>query len=211
MWHFIAGLIIVTVAVLGITLGSGCSKNQSQEKQLEALAPAEPGIPKTMSRVEIEARLRKLTKIPPPTKLSMGAMCYKMAGPPERIDYICPSCTQRTLYVREESRQSVWFLKKELDSCRRIVKEIHGIEVNLDETEFCKNCSPDAAEPKLCLVVQVKGEKPHRTRGVTADDLTVLGEFMSGKIIHKGGQDRELPLKNYTDRLETLLGIKVKL
>lgn len=51
-----------------------------------------------MTRDEIRKRLEELAASAPPKDLSLGAMCYSMAEPPETAAYICPRCGERTLY-----------------------------------------------------------------------------------------------------------------
>lgn len=52
-----------------------------------------------MQRDEMRKRLEELAKSAPPKDLSSGAMCYEMATPPERAEYVCPACGDKTLYA----------------------------------------------------------------------------------------------------------------
>jgi hypothetical protein len=98
-----------------------------------------------------------------------------------------------------------------LPSYRRIAEDIKDFGVELDESQFCRKCSPEVKEPKLFLVVRYDGEaEPHRYEGVTLDDIQLVSEFLTGKDKHTGGQDAESPLKNYIERLEKLLGVKLE-
>jgi hypothetical protein len=177
-------------------------------------AAAEPGggtaatVTGKLTRAEIEARLRKLAESPPPKKLEMGAMCYKMAAPPERVEYVCPACGHRTLYVESESvpwpvMQAV---RGGIEACRRQVVDLGGIRFTLDEHAFCRKCAPGVKEPALVLVFRLEGEPADRRfSGVTPDDLKLLREFLTGKDRHQGDNDAETPLRDHVDRLREIL------
>lgn len=96
----------------------------------------------------------------------------------------------------------------DLPACRRQVQAIKGLTLALDESEFCRKCSPAVKEPALILIVRcVDEEKPHRVRGVSAVDLQLISEFLSGQEKHKTANDAEEPLQKYVPRLKQLMGI----
>jgi hypothetical protein len=175
-------------------------------KEPPSLAPSTP----SMSRQEIRRRLGELAKSPPPKDLKMGAMCYEMSAPPDRINYICPKCSSKTLYasVKPDRVGSPNYVDSDIPECRRMAKTIKGLTVELDESEFCKKCSPEVTTPALKLIVKYPGKDGAIvTRGVSSQDLTLLREFLAGKDRHAGDTGVETPLKNYLQRLEQLLGI----
>jgi hypothetical protein len=186
--------------------------DRPQKPELSPLDPAASPVRLAQDRITLEAlqaRLKKLAGSPTPANLNMGAKCYEIAAPPDRVDYVCPKCGQRTLYTREQGLQDA--VRLEIPEARRLVKEIRGIEVKLDESQFCRTCSPSVSEPQLILLVGVPGQKdPHRVEGVAANDLKLLKEFLQGSDRHKGDNDRETPLKDHIDRIEELLGIGPK-
>jgi len=161
------------------------------------------------SREEVQKRLAEIGKTPPPSDLRAGAMCYRMAGPPDRAEYLCPSCGQRTLYVSDRKTWSplTGLVARDLPACRRLVGEIQGLDISLDESEFCRKCSPALKSPGLILVVRYRDETgSHRFRGVTTDDLVLIREFTGGSDRHRSSNDAETPLKAHMDRLVKLLG-----
>ena len=173
---------------------------------------------KSVKRADIQQSLQKLAASKPPEVNKMGAMCYEMSGPPETAQYVCPKCGEKTLYKLgkdEDARKNYAvnnFIEYELDSCRRAAKSIKGINLTLDESQFCKKCSPDVKSPKLAIVINYEGEKePHRVEGITCNDLQLIAEFLSGADVHVSDNDAETPLKNYTKRLSELLGVEVKI
>jgi hypothetical protein len=168
-----------------------------------------------MKPAEVKARLLKLAKSPPPTELSGGACCYAMMGPLAVVEYVCPKCGEKTLYESDDgsrSGESTRNVREELFSCRRIVKDIEELNVELDETQFCAKCTPDLKSvPKIILVIHYESkEEPHRVEGVTSEDLIILQEFLAGKDKHEGDFGIETPLKDYIKRLERLLGVKIE-
>ena len=171
-----------------------------------------------MSKSEIVKRLHELEKRKPPKVESFeGAMCYSPISPPDRFEYVCPICGERTLYATKNGdRIGSGSVDCEIQSCRRKINEIKGAHVELDEAEFCIRCSPEVESPKLNIVVRFKRvENPHRVRGICEEDLQLLAEFLEGSDKHVLPMEeanvfgREQPLKNYIDRLKVLLNVHV--
>jgi hypothetical protein len=176
-----------------------------------------------VDREALAKRLQELSVQPAPKDLKPGAMCYEMVGPPDHAEYVCPKCNQKTLYALPTDGQTgsneavsnlhhaIWVLNGELTGCRQLVKEIKGLVVELDESQFCRKCHPEAKEPRIGLIVRYpKQAESHRVWGVTCDDLRLIAEFMSGKTKHAGAADAESPIKDHLKRLEELLGIKAE-
>jgi hypothetical protein len=187
----------------------------------ETALPGEKAAPtqaEMLAREELLRLLRELAASPAPQDLAEGAMCYKVAGPPERVEYVCPRCGERTLYARSDSagagdRKGDWDMMecvaRDIPACRRRVVQIRGIGVELDESAFCKKCRPDEKDPVLELVVKFAGqEQPHRVRGVSEGDLALLEEFLTGNPKHPVGAGREEALKKFGSRIRELLGLK---
>lgn len=170
--------------------------------------------PSGMTRENIEKNLKKLKKTPAPENLSPGAMCYEVAAPPQRLEYVCPDCGEKTLYAMKEyetpgDRDLDWqtsqLLEWELQTCRQYIKQIKlKINAELIEKPFCMHCSPDAVKPVLELKI-IYPDKVHSVQGINSDDLKLILEFLEGKFVHKGAQDAETPLKEHLERLEQLL------
>jgi len=161
-------------------------------------------------REEIALRLKKLAESPPPSELKMGAMCYDIAEPPDRIDYICAACGEKTLYSFESDERiaDMFMLQYELNECRRLARSLAGLGVELDETEFCMRCRPEVTEPVLVLKVRYpEGGDTVETRGVSKSDLELLKAFIKGSDRIAGDTGAETPLRNHLKRLRELLGI----
>lgn len=217
---------LIAIFVIGLATGLGWVVLRPVSASAEA--PQTPRLVYTMAaekpEVEREALSKKLEELSnqlAPPDLKPGAMCYDQAAPPERAEYVCPKCKEKTLYALAQDggtippEDSVELsriaadLNYQLSSCRRLVKEIKGLNVELDESQFCRKCHPEVKNPQLGLIVRYSGQKtPHRVWGVTSGDLRLLVEFMAGKTKHVGERDSETPLKNHLKRLEELLGVK---
>ena len=155
------------------------------------------------SSADYQQRLQKLAASEPPKELSLGAMCYKTAMPPDRFDYVCPTCKAKTVLANpKRSRNS-----RELDACRRQLKQIKGLKAELIETGFCATCFPKAKVPSLDLVIHNADGTSHRVNGISSNDLLLITEFLAGETKHKGSQGRETPLKDHLPRLRQLLGL----
>ena len=207
-------LAMVLIAVLLTLSGVGAQNTNSRTRKPHATEVSESD---SVKRSDVRKRLLKLSEGRPPHDLSMGAMCYEMAAPPDRMEYICPKCGEKTLYASGKEDDSarlyrgMGFLHWDLPACRRIVEQIKGIQVQLDESQFCARCSPDVETPVLVLVVRYEVEKePHRVEGVKLEDLQLLSEFLSGSTKHEGDFGIETPLKDHLERLEQLLGVKLE-
>ena len=102
----------------------------------------------------------------------------------------------------------------QIPACRKLAKEIrdHNLSVKLDETRFCQRCAPDQNQgtPYLVLIIHYTGEKEvRRLTHVKTNELRLIVEFISGKRTHVASDGRESPLKNFLERLEFLLGVKM--
>jgi hypothetical protein len=184
-------------------------------------AKAEPGGPVpgpaaiARTRADLKAMLEELARREPPKDLNLGAMCYDMKAPPDRVDYVCPACGERTLYAlrpAEGERKAdfglIQAVLQDVPNCRRLVRGIRGVALKLDESRFCAKCAPGAAEPELGLVVtHAEDGKERRTWGITSRDLLILDAFLKGEDKFKGAFDREEPVRDHRARIEQLLGL----
>lgn len=162
-----------------------------------------------LSRPELEKKLQDLAKAPPPTKLAPGAMCYEAAASFDRIEYVCPTCQEKTLYKAE----GAWAVQESLqqaDAYRRLAKQLQelGLVCKLDESAFCKKCGKGQAKKCFVLEVQCQGESAlHRTELREPGELLMLLEFLQGKTKHVGATGGERPLKDFLPRIQELLGL----
>jgi len=211
MIYILSGLLVMLLVLTLIFSGVGRTAGSSPRSHYihsEAFA-AEKGS-QGLSREETKAKLKKLSESPPPKDLKMGAECYKVAMPPDRAEYLCPVCGERTLFVSEKGRNTdAAFITRELADCRRLVKEIKGLEVSLDESQFCRKCSPSAKNPSLILIVRYRGSgAPSKCPNIRKEDLVLIREFAEGKDRHKDSYDFETPMKDHLKRLNELLGVQ---
>lgn len=164
---------------------------------------------KSLSRDQVRERLGELAAAPVPKLNTVGAMCYEPAMLPTRAEYVCPACGERTVY--ELGMAST--VQEQLPSCRREFQELEkvaGEAVELDESQFCRKCQPEVETPALVLTTTYGDGSEHEVPGVTAGDLRILREFLSGKRVHTTFNDAEQPLKDHLERLEELLGVKLR-
>jgi len=211
------GYIAIAIAVffLAILLGfsSGCKKNSNREYEKQKMVMSEKA--GFIHRSDIHNVLIALSKTEPPKNLRVGAQCYSTEGPSSVVQYVCPKCGEKTLYKLSEVADTLCinsFIERELESCRRIVKAIKNLNIILDESQYCRKCSPNVKSPKLALIVKYSDEEAlHRCEEITIDDLRLLNEFLSGEYKHVSDYDAETPLKNHVKRLSELLGVEIEL
>ncbi|HEY3321151.1 MAG TPA: hypothetical protein VGP72_11845 [Planctomycetota bacterium] len=219
-------VLLAALAVLLLLLVlAGCGKKDKPEPPPVTPAPppaqnAEPTQTGSVkSRADVEKRLQKRATAPAPTELKVGACCYKPAAAEPKVDYACPKCGEKTVYAVDNSApeaqrtaqwSSVRTVNQDLPGCRRMIAKIRErLDAELDESQFCRKCSPGVETPKLVLIVKYPAEpQPHKTVGVTLDDLQLVCEFLQGKDKHTYPNEGERPLKDFLPRLEQLLGTK---
>ncbi|MDD3014395.1 MAG: hypothetical protein PHC34_11890 [Candidatus Gastranaerophilales bacterium] len=192
MWHnIIFILIVVIIAFVGFTNYS-LAKDNNANSALEQLSKS--------------ALVNKLEQLPDESTIKdypPGAMCYRVAAPPERVEYICPVCGEMTLYP-------IYYADiDKIPYYRTLVKKITKINVTLDESPLCKKCSPNIKSRELCLIVKYdKNAQPHKTCDITDEDINLLYEYSEGIKEHRTSYGKE-PLNNYKGRLEELFGVSI--
>ena len=191
MWYNLIFILVIFIAVfVGFTGYTLAKDNNSALDQLS----------------EYVNKLEQLPQNPNTWQEPVGAMCYKVAAPPERAEYICPTCGEMTLYPTYASGTL-----DSIPSYRNLVKKIKKIYVKLDESQFCDKCSPNTKTRDLCLIVKAsKDSNPHKTCDITKDDIMLLYEYSEGIKEHDNYYEK-VPLANYEARLEELLGVKIKI
>ena len=136
----------------------------------------------------------------------MGAMCYRPAALPDRVEYICPVCGERTWFGGETGMM----LHREAEPMRRAMAELEGnplFHAVLDETAFCPRCSGamNPVNPRFILdLVYPEGDTV--STPVVLFDLLILVGFVRGELFLLDSHDARLPLKESVPRLRTLLG-----
>jgi hypothetical protein len=157
-----------------------------------------------MSKGEVKRLLATIERAQAPEP-KMGAMCYRMALPPDRMEYVCPTCGEKTLYEKEVS----WTWMHQLDACRRLFKELPKHDtMTLDESSFCRKCRPGTNAPSLRLVIRYDDRTSNVVSGITSQDLRLLKGLLSGDRSYRTSNEGQVPLKQELPRLRALLGIK---
>lgn len=188
-------LAIAAVLAAGVALGAGHSRET--RNPLRMMRILEDG------RARLRLMLARLEREPAPEQV-MGAMCYEPVAMPDRIDYICPVCGERTLYGYPEG----YAVYENLPGMRRIITELEGnglFSATLEET-YCGSCHPGLEDRGVTLAIAYPEGDTVRTR-VSVQDLMILQGFMSGELSYEEWNDARLPLRDHADRLRTLLGI----
>jgi DNA-directed RNA polymerase subunit RPC12/RpoP len=116
-------------------------------------APVTVQAVKSLTRAEIQQKLQKLAETPPPNLQQVTASCYARTAPPSRAEYVCPKCGEKTLYANTNKGAEV--VSFSLEGARdRARKKIGGCSLALDESQFCRKCSPEIKEPKLIFKME---------------------------------------------------------
>ncbi len=159
----------------------------------------------SLSRSEINLLLSRLENEEPPESV-MGAMCYAPMGQPSSAEYVCPICSEKTIYGSSYAS----FIDRELSGCSRLVESINlntDFEVSLDERLYCDFCSPDSTNESPALLLHVLYENGDEViNRISISDLRMLDSFVHGNLFYLTFNDGQQPLKAHADRMRTLLG-----
>ncbi|NLH16440.1 MAG: hypothetical protein GX455_07675 [Phycisphaerae bacterium] len=158
----------------------------------------------SLSKEKIEQALQNLQQQKAP-KAMTGAMCYIPAPIPLKVEYLCPTCGQKTLYTQGDALAQ--FVNWELGACRRELDRLDnrgGLKITLEESSFCAKCSPNAGKHELVLKITYPDGSIHSTGGIQLTDLRMLNRFLGGYLSF----DESEPLKDHISRLRDLLGIE---
>jgi len=205
----IVGLaLLVLVTLLAIAPHVFASEAPAPQPAPPPSAQPAPQAPVTpLTREQLAQKLQKLAETPAPKQMGPSATCYRRAAPPQTADYVCPKDGSRTHYSRESGMAA---RVQELDYLRNLAALVPGVSASIDTSEFCQQCSPHApAHPEPILEVKLKDGGTKRTRGVTSTDLSILREFLNGRIEHDD-QSGATPLKDHLPRIRELLGLDEK-
>ena len=186
-----------------VDTGTDTSGTSSRKVQTQA-------VPATVKAPDLENLLKRVATDQAPKELSLGAMCYKVAMPPDRVEYVCPSCGTKTLYATTEAGAFVGEAAPalEIQTYRTYVHRLaqFGLDIRFDESCLCSACKKESAKAPA-IEVLYKGKK---TRNDLHDvnDLRKLLAFVEGKLVWEDSHAGEHPLKPEIPRICEWLGIK---
>lgn len=171
---------------------------------LSAVAPGcDKSDNKSGTGPDIDKLLKDLAKKPVPTQLQPGAMCYEVAMPPDRYEYVCQACGSKTIHTQE----GLMFIDNLIRQNRFCVDELKklGWDVKLDESFMCTKCRKEGVKT-FYLEVTYKGKTARNE--LKAHDLVKLMAFAQGKQVWLGDTGGENPLKPELPRIKELIGVK---
>jgi hypothetical protein len=219
MWYLIVTIVLALGFLFSNKLSAQTKEKLDKNKEIKSEEDSEivnDSIKPLYSKEQIEAKLKYLAETPPPTELAFGAMCYSFAEiKTDKLTYICPVCGERTIYKskteKDEWGRIVYMLNYEIQTCQREVLKVKGVNIRLDESQFCGHCSAHVKKPELCLLINIGGTSD-TTKVCDIDylDIRKIQEFLNGDLIHKTSNDRETPLVNKIERIKQLLGFEYK-
>ncbi len=112
----------VTLASSALLAGGivSCSEKSPQSKAPASGASVIPAARLAgLSKAEIKKLLVEI-EAAKPTEPHLFAGCYDVMLPPQATEYVCPVCSEKTLYTKEQ----FWAFQEDLDSCRRFLSYI---------------------------------------------------------------------------------------
>ena len=204
------GLMIACLAV-------GCGDNQENSPSSSNSSASKITM---LSHEELGRRLNKLASMRVSDKpRANNAMCYDIHMPPDRFDYVCQACGERTAYARRSDQpdsqseilndnnmlcvEGIVWIRRSLSDLRKL-----GLDATFDESEFCRKCKPNVKDPQLYFDIKVEDfAAPVRSKGLCLSDLTILKAFLEGNLASRREEDKAF-LQKELPRLRELLGIQ---
>jgi DNA-directed RNA polymerase subunit RPC12/RpoP len=212
-------LAILAALILAVILSTACCRRAPSGTGSAGTAVQTAPAAVAGSRSDIAQRLAVLASSKPPKSNDVSAMCYFMAIT-ARSEYVCPVCGSKTIYAITPKEPGVdrvlndsWEAIKAVDAvvdARRLASQLPVIKAELDESQFCKQCSPEIMQPQLILIIKYQdGTAAQRTEGIACSDILLLNAFLTGQVQINTG-DGEKPVRDYMPRLQELLGVKAE-
>lgn len=194
------------VAAIGMaSLTPGCVKTGGQG---DVTTNPQPNGEVSAKKVDVDRLLKRLAEQPAPESLNPGAMCYAMMAPPDRAEYVCPTCGAKTIHALDQLERGWEAPALSVKHYRTYIEQLNklGLAAKLDESYLCSACKKEGVSG-LFLDVTSKG-RVVRTALKGDADLRKLIAFVQGDLIWKGDRGTELPLKPELPRIRQLLGVK---
>lgn len=187
-------LIILSAAGIACGVGLGAGGQRKANSAFNLVKSRREDIRRLLERVELEEAPEYVP----------GAMCYGPMAHPERAEYVCPVCGERTLYGSPEAG----FLQNDLQSMRRMAEglsETGFFEALLEET-YCSFCHPGDQGCVRLVIVYEEGDTVRTV--VNSQDLMMIQGLLRGGLVFRSDRDALLPLKDRVERLRTILGME---
>lgn len=120
--------------------------------------------------------------------------CYEPIMEDLVVEYVCPACGEKTIY------DSQWgFEADNVQVLRRRMNKLSNYpEVRLDESQFCRKCTPDVKELPLAQLVFTFDDGTSLSEPVLRKEkIDLLVEMISGKTPYASAGK---PFRYYVDR-----------
>lgn len=177
--------------VLLLLLGISCRDNVKNSLSAEELNKG------YRNYTSIEAKLDSLSKAPKQKELSPGAMCYKVAFDRTTETFICSKCKKGTVYSASEYGKIM--------EAKRILENIKNVKIIVDDSGFCNNCSKGKMIGKFKLTIQYPDRSVPVYSEIYLNEVSLLKQFLEGKLVFKSENDNEEEMKNYLEKLRKIL------
>lgn len=168
------------------------------------IASLTPGCVKT----GIEELLNNVADTLVPDDVQMGAMCYEVAMPPERTEYVCLTCGKKTIHATGQAGE--WWDSPSLcvQQYRTVIHKLNmlGLDVKLDEAFLCSACKKDGTSAFFIEVTYKK--RKSRSALSSINDLHKLLACFEEKLAWTDDNGQERPLKPELPRICQLLGLE---
>jgi len=162
----------------------------------------------TLTRAQLDKVLTEIAKKPAAKTTTYNAMCYMMSDLPERMEYLCPVCSSKTLYEKKNVSLASHgeYNSYLIDHIKKL-----GVDASLDATDLCSQCRKNKTTTKADFYIEVRmGDRLTRTL-LKPDDLTKIIAFLEKKdtweTSKKLFETTVKPLKPELPRIRQILGL----
>ena len=191
MWEMFAIGTVMLGLVFGMVVGFG---------QRDKSAPVhKPTV--SQERRAMQEGLKRISVYPPSDEDINGAMCYVPDYDWNKVEYVCPVCGYKSVYIDIQ----MVYIDTYIPKLRDMVKHFPQTNILLDEKEYCQSCSPSVTNPKVYLMIP-EGEKRFRRVPVLCQrDMEIIDMILRGSNIQKIEKNPTDSRLRYLIKLEAMI------
>ena len=137
---------------------------------------------KKLTREQLDMLLAELVEKPTPEETgAVFASCYMRSAPTDRIEYVCPTCGEKTLYANCAAATVKEVQRYHEQGCDEVCQL--GLDVTLDERTLCASCKKTIgiADDKLKFYVEIRVDKKITRTLLKNNDWEKLIAFLKGE------------------------------
>ena len=172
---------LVASLLAGCQSADNATEVNHNQPDASLLTDSQPAGNATLKQFQLEKLLAELAEKPAPENMpATFAMCYEMACPAERFEYVCPECGEKTLYANGAAatvEEAQWYHEWVRDEVREL-----GLDFTIDERTLCASCKKTVgiADDNLEFYIEIRTDKKITRTMLMDGDWEKLIAFLKG-------------------------------